>query len=101
MHDCSVATGDSWLASNVPAILNSAAFTTQHSILLLVWDEDDYSLSNQVALVAVGYKVKVGYVSGVTYNHYSLLKTIEAAWAFPALTSNDQGASAMTDLVTN
>ena len=101
MHDCAISTGDSWLRNNVPTILGSPAFTQQHSLLLVVWDEDDYSLNNQVALIAVGYKVKVGYVSSVTYNHYSLLRTMEAAWGFSALASGDRGANAMTDLVTS
>jgi phosphatidylinositol-3-phosphatase len=99
MHDCSVQTGDAWLAQNVPAILTAAAFTQQHSLLLIVWDEDDYSGSNQVALIAVGYKVKVGFTSSVSYNHYSLLKTVDAAWSLATLTGNDQAASAMTDLI--
>jgi acid phosphatase len=99
MHDCSIGTGDSWLSKNVPAILGSSAFTQQRSLLLLVWDEDDQSQSNQVALIAVGSKVKTGYVSSVRYTHYSLLKTIEAAWGLASLNGNDQGASAMTDLI--
>ena len=99
MHDCDVATGDSWLAQNVPVILGSSAFTQQHSLLLIVWDEDDNSASNQVALIAIGYKAKVGHVSSVSYNHYSLLKTVDAAWGLGPLTANDQGASAMTDLI--
>src|SRR5438105_935267 len=35
MHDCSIATGDAWLSSHLPAILTSPAFTTQNSLLLL------------------------------------------------------------------
>jgi acid phosphatase len=100
MHDCSIATGDTWLSKNVPAILGSAAFTQQHSLLLLVWDEDDSSQSNQVAMIAVGWKVKAAYGSTVRYTHYSLLRTIEASWGLPTLNANDQGASPMTDLVT-
>jgi acid phosphatase len=99
MHDCSVGTGDAWLSKNVPTILGSAAFTQQHSLLMLVWDEDDSSQSNQVAFVAVGWKVKAAYKSGVRYNHYSLLKTVEASWGLPALNANDQGAIPMTDLI--
>src|SRR5207302_3731583 len=95
---CSVSTGDTWLANNVPAILNSTAFTQQHSLLAVVWDEDDGSASNQVAWIGVGYGVKTNYVSNVSYNHYSFLKTIETAWGLSTLTSTDGSASAMTDL---
>src|SRR5437879_1511840 len=36
MHDCPVATGDTWLSQAVPAILGSPAFTQQHSLLVTV-----------------------------------------------------------------
>ncbi len=99
MHDCSIGTGDTWLSKNVPTILGAPAFTQQHSLLLLVWDEDDSSQANQVAQVAVGWKIKPGYTSTVRYTHYSLLRTVEAAWGLPSLTANDQAASAMSDLI--
>lgn len=98
MHDCSIQTGDTWLSANVPSIFNSPAFTTQKSLLVIVWDEDDFSSNNQVAWVAVGYGVKINYTSSVLYNHYSFLKTIETSWGLPTLTSNDGSASAMTDI---
>ena len=98
MHDGTVQQGDTWLSNNVPAILQSAAFTQQHSLLVVVWDEDDYSQSNQVAWVAVGYGVKKNYVSSVSYNHYSFLRTIEASWGLPTLTTTDGGASPMSDV---
>src|SRR5260370_13920974 len=98
MHDCSVSTGDTWLANNVPAILSSAAFTNQKSLLVVTWDEDDFSQSNQVAWIAVGSGVKTNYNSSVAYNHYSFLRTIEAAWGLPTLTSTDGSASPMSDI---
>src|SRR5439155_15094258 len=39
MHDCSIQTGDSWLSQQVPQILGSPAFTSQRSLLALLWDE--------------------------------------------------------------
>ena len=98
MHDCSVSTGDTWLSSNVPAILASSAFTSQKSLLVVVWDEDDGSQSNQVAWIAVGSGVKTNYTSSVTYNHYSYLRTIEASWGLSTLTTTDGGASVMSDV---
>ena len=100
MHDCPIANGDGWLASNVPTILGSPAFTTQRSLLILVWDEGDNSPSNQVAMIAVGYGVKTGYTSSTVYNHYSLLRTVEDGWGLATMTGNDGGATAMTDLFT-
>jgi hypothetical protein len=98
MHDCSIATGDNWLKQNMGTILNSPAFTQQNSLLVIVWDEDDSSGNNHVAAIMAGSSVKRGYVSGALANHYSLLRTIEAAWGLPTLTGNDAGASVMSDL---
>ena len=101
MHDGTVAQGDAWLSRNVPSILATPAFTTQRSALFVVWDEDDGTQNNQVALLAIGSGVSQGYVSATPYTHYSLLRTIEAALGLPALTGNDAAASAMDDLFGN
>ncbi len=98
MHDCSIGTGDSWLKQQVPSILGSPAFTVQHSLLALTWDEDDSSGTNKVATIFLGYNVNAGLGSSVSYNHYSLLRTIEAARGTSTLTSNDSNAAAMVDM---
>src|SRR5207302_6065335 len=41
--------------------------------------------------------VPAGYRSGVAYNHYSLLKTVEWAWGLAPLTANDAAAAPMAD----
>ncbi|HZU73384.1 MAG TPA: alkaline phosphatase family protein [Acidimicrobiales bacterium] len=97
MHDGTIAQGDSWLSQNVPAILNSPAFTQQKSLLMIAFDEDeDTGGTNQVPMIVIqsggGHTA-----SGTQYNHFSTLKTIETAWGLPSLTSNDGNASAMTD----
>ncbi|HYS38790.1 MAG TPA: alkaline phosphatase family protein, partial [Pseudonocardiaceae bacterium] len=97
-HDCTVGAGDSWLSVQVPSILNSAAFKTQRSLLLLTWDEDDSTGANQVATVLLGSGVAAGGRSSVAYNHYSLLRTIEDARGLTTLTANDANAAPMTDL---
>ncbi|HET7467624.1 MAG TPA: alkaline phosphatase family protein [Candidatus Dormibacteraeota bacterium] len=99
MHDCSVGTGDSWLQQQVPAILSSPAFKTQHSLLALTWDEDDSSGANQVPLILVGSGVTTGLTSAIAYNHYSLLHTIEASLGATTLTANDAGASVISDIL--
>lgn len=97
MHDCSVGTGDSWLSQNVPAILRSPAFTTQHSLLAITWDEDDSSSANQVPLLLIGSGVAAGHRVGTTYNHYSLLRTIELALGTSWLTTNDEYTAPISD----
>jgi len=97
MHDCAVSTGDSWLQQQVPTILNSAAFTTQPSLLAVIWDEDDSSAGNQVPAILVGSGITAGLRSSRGYNHYSLLATIEVGLGLGTLTTNDAGAATMTD----
>lgn len=99
-HDCSVATGDQWLRQQVPTILSSAAFTTQRSMLVLTWDEDDSSAGNQVATIFVGSGVAAGRTSATSYNHYSLLHTIETSLGAATLNTNDADTPVMDDMFT-
>ncbi len=98
MHDCPVATGDAWLRTWVPKILNSPAWK-QDGVLFITFDEGGSTAGCcQVAAggkqVAAGGKVDTlvisplvqpGFVSQVAYDHYSLLRTIEEAWGLPRL----------------
>ena len=97
MHDCPMSTGDTWLANTVPQILESPAFTTGTSLLLITWDEDDYSGSNQVPVLVVAPGVSPGFRSSVPYSHYSLLRTVEEAWGLAPLTANDAAASPLAE----
>lgn len=100
MHNCSVSTGDTWLSNHMPAILNSPACTAQSCLLALLWDEDDGSQGNQVLTIFAGSGAKTGGItSSASYTHYSLLRTVENIFGLPTQTSNDAGASAMTDLL--
>ncbi|MGH7240083.1 MAG: alkaline phosphatase family protein [Candidatus Saccharimonadales bacterium] len=96
MHDCSVATGDSWLASNVSTILNSPAFTKSQALLVITWDEGN-ATDNHVATILAGSAVKPGYRSAQSYNTYSLLRTIESKWGLKPLTANDSQAPVMSE----
>lgn len=97
MHDCSVATGNAWLENVVPKILNSSAFK-QRSLLILTWDEGN-TTDNNVPAIFAGSAAKKGGLSGKTYSHYSMLKTIEYVWNLKPLTYNDQNSPAMTDML--
>jgi hypothetical protein len=97
MHDCSIATGDRWLQSTVPQLLGSSAFTSQNSLLLITWDENDASQENHVATLVIAASISPGFRSPVAYTHYSLLRTIERAWDLAPLGANDANANAMTD----
>ncbi len=96
MHDCSVATGDAWLRSATSMIFASPAWRTQNSLLLITWDEDDFTSVNQVATIMVGSSVNPGRRS-TAYNHYSLLRTVETSWGLAPLAGGDASAAPMRD----
>jgi hypothetical protein len=86
MHDCSVATGDTWLKGFVPKILT---FLSSHpaGVLILTWDEGSTSLGGggKVATLVIGPRARAGYRSAIAHNHYSLLRTVENAWGLGCL----------------
>lgn len=97
MHDCSIKTGDDWLAKEIPNILNSLSFKQQNSLLVITWDEAELLGNNQIPTILIGPSVKQNFVSLTKYDHYSLLHTIEAAWGLTPLTANDKNATLMND----
>ncbi len=102
MHDCSVSTGNSYLARLVPRILNSHTFTTQKAALFITFDEGCCtSPKDYVTTIWAGAGVRQGYESTQFYNHYSLLSTLESFWDLPALTQNDANATPMTEFFTS
>ncbi|HXM51987.1 MAG TPA: alkaline phosphatase family protein [Candidatus Binatus sp.] len=91
MHDCSIATGDTWLSRQVPAILNSTAFRNG-GVLFITWDEGSTNAGcctnaagGRVATLVISPMARTGFQSSVAETHYSLLKTIEDSWNLPRL----------------
>lgn len=98
MHDCSVDVGDRWLSGFLPTILQSPAFTEQDSLLIVTWDEGNFTHPNQAATIMVAPRdIRSGTRSAVRYDNYSLLRTLEVSWGLAPLTSNDARAKPMTD----
>ena len=97
MHDGTVAQGDAWLSLQIPQLMSAPAWTEQQSVLVITWDENDYAPGNQVATIVIADQVPAGFRSAVAYNHYSLLRTIEVAWALAPLTANDAQAVVLSD----
>src|SRR5262249_10333372 len=73
MHDCSVATGDTWLSLNLPAMI---AAVEPRGLVVLTWDEDDFGGDNHILTVFAGPMVKTDYVSSQPFNHYTLVRTL-------------------------
>lgn len=79
--------------------MQSPAWTTQKSLLILTWDEDTSNADNQVAAVVDGSQgtVPAGTTSASRYDHYSTARTIEAALGLPGITANDTYATPLND----
>jgi phosphatidylinositol-3-phosphatase len=74
MHDGSVAEGDAWLQANLEAYRQWAM--THHSVLIVLWDEDDYSADNHVPMIWFGQGIQPS-ENAQRSNHYDLLHTLE------------------------
>jgi hypothetical protein len=82
MHDGTVATGDAWLKSNIDRYAQWAK--THNSLLILTFDEDDYSSGNQIATIFVGAQI-VPRSYDEPISHYNVLATIESIYGLPLL----------------
>lgn len=80
MHSCSVATGDAWLKARMSAYADWA--TVHNSLLVVMFDEDDFTGANVIPATIVGAGVKPG-VYGAHVDHYSLLRTLEDMYHLP------------------
>jgi YVTN family beta-propeller protein len=102
MEGCGIEAGDTFLATELSAIMRSPAWRTQRSLAIITVDEDGYDNEHpaqRVATVILGSAgVRQGYVSRVRYTHYSLLRTIEAALGLSTLTANDRYAAPVNDV---
>jgi hypothetical protein len=88
-HDCSVGTGDRFLAHLVPALLRELG---PHGILFLTWDEGSSNRGccgvpggGRIATVVAGPDVARGARGAGQYTHYSILRTVEDAFGLPRL----------------
>jgi len=94
--------GDVSVNRIVEAIHHSPVWGHGRNAIVLLWDEDDYSVAptiNKVVLVVdtdYGFK---GLTSDQYYNHFSLLKTLEGAFRLPCLNhACDSNVNVMSDL---
>ena len=93
--------GDLALQRIVTAIKASRTWAERRSAIVVLWDENDYSTSTSNQVVAI---VDTNYgahrvASNRFYDHYSLTKTLDAAFGLPCLNhACDAGVEVMSDL---
>ncbi len=107
-----IATGDAFLSATVGEIMNSQAWTG-NSIIFITWDESDFPFSDvsgccdavpgggHVVTLTISHSDHSARTSGVAYNHYSMLATIEDGWQLGCLafTCDTANVPPMSDLV--
>jgi acid phosphatase len=95
MHDCSIAAGDAWLSKNVPAIQNYDS--THNGLLIVTFDEGEYSSTNHIVTIMIGPMVVKGTYSQ-SINHYNVLRLIESNLGLPLL-GNSASAQAISGVI--
>jgi acid phosphatase len=71
---------DTWVSQNLDAYKQWCI--NNNSLLIVTYDEDDFTPTNKIATVFYGAHVAVGTYSQ-TINHYNILRTIEDSNAIP------------------
>jgi len=81
-----IAEGDAALAKIVQGIKQSPTWRDGRNAIVVVWDEDDYdNVANKVVLLVETNYARNGVVSSAPYDHFSLLRTLEAGFGLPCL----------------
>jgi phosphatidylinositol-3-phosphatase len=93
-HNCSLNVADTWLANLMATLAPALDKTGEPYLVVVLFDEAQRpdglrklleSDGGRVPVVLYSPLVKKGFEDSAHYNHYSLLKTISAAWGLPYL----------------
>jgi hypothetical protein len=94
--------GDIALREIVTAIKASPVWRQGQNAIVVVWDEDDYSVSptvNKVLVIVDTNYGSHGLQSTAAYNHFSLLKSLESGFGLPCLNhACDSDVNTMSDI---
>jgi hypothetical protein len=82
MHDCSVRTGDRWMKKHFDRYARWAP--AHNSWLIVTFDENAGGRVKPIFTILLGEGIRPGRY-GERMNHYTLLRTIQAAYGLPAL----------------
>jgi phospholipase C len=108
--------GDTYVGMTVDEIMASPVWQQGNNAIVITWDEDDSSDFGQPGTGCCGSNVGGGHIATIVitnsglghvtdstaYNHYSLLRTFEAAFGVPCTAAAcDSDVPAMTPLFAN
>lgn len=91
-HDTNITFAGEWLLSFLPPLLQHPNFF-RDTLIVVTWDEDDYSAHNHVSTILLGSNVRAGHVDDRPYTHYSLLRTLEDNFELGTLGRSDARAT--------
>jgi hypothetical protein len=80
-NDNTIGAGDDWLRDNVPPLIEYC--DAHDGVVFLIFDEGESTL--QMPFLALGARVKPGYVSAAPLDHGSLAKSVETIFDLPVL----------------
>jgi phospholipase C len=103
MHDtCSangaINQGDTWLSTEVPKLLASAAYQNGATILI-TWDEGAGG-DGPIGMIVLGKSAKVNYTGTVHYTHSSTLRTVQKIFGLSPYLGDAANATDLSDLFT-
>jgi hypothetical protein len=95
-----IAQGDAMVAKLINGIKASPTWKSGRNVIILVWDENDYSNEpNKVVMLVETSYAQNGRVSNKEYDHFSLTRTLEAGLGLPCLNhACDSTAQVMDDM---
>ena len=85
--------GDNWLRNNLSRYVKWAK--THNSLLIITYDEDQFTAGNHIPTIFVGENIKPGKYSE-KINHYSVIKTLETMYGLDF--TNNKDAIAIKDI---
>ena len=103
LNAAAILQGDVSVQRIVTAIKSSPAWQRGNNAIIITWDENDYTATpNQVLLIVDTNHGGHGVKSAQSYNHFSLLKSLESGFDLPCLNhACDSNVNVMTDLFGN
>jgi len=87
-----IQTGDKYLSTLIPQLINSTEYQSGNTAIFLTWDEGGAG-SNQVLTEVIAPKVTPGTKANDAFTHYSLLRTTEDMLDLPPLGEAAKAAS--------
>ena len=98
-----MAQGDAALAKLIGGIKSSRVWNRGRNAIVVVWDENDFSNApNRVVMLVETNYAANGHRSRQPYDHFSLLRTLEAGFGLPCLNhACDETSKVMKDMFGN